>query len=119
MLIVFLCVHVCIVCVHARVLGTVHVQREGVQFAVDHGGRCLIADEMGLGKTIQALAVAAYYKSAWPILVVCMCASNPPPPSSAHVVSYVTRVLRQAACAGGLSVLHTVCLVVAVKLSRG
>jgi SNF2 family DNA or RNA helicase len=28
-------------------------QREGVEFAVRHGGRALIADDMGLGKTVQ------------------------------------------------------------------
>ncbi|KAG5189890.1 hypothetical protein JKP88DRAFT_176450 [Tribonema minus] len=28
-------------------------QREGVRFALERGGRCLIADEMGTGKTIQ------------------------------------------------------------------
>jgi SNF2 family DNA or RNA helicase len=27
-------------------------QRVGVQFGVDHFGRCLIGDEMGVGKTI-------------------------------------------------------------------
>ncbi|KAJ0033911.1 hypothetical protein Pint_24161 [Pistacia integerrima] len=29
-------------------------QRDGVRFALKHGGRVLLADEMGLGKTIQA-----------------------------------------------------------------
>ncbi len=28
-------------------------QREGVRFALRHGGRVLIGDEMGLGKTVQ------------------------------------------------------------------
>jgi hypothetical protein len=28
-------------------------QRQGVKFAVTHGGRALIGDEMGLGKTLQ------------------------------------------------------------------
>ena len=46
-------------------------QREGVAFAVRHGGRCLIADEMGLGKTVQALATALCYPSDWPVLVLC------------------------------------------------
>ncbi|XP_071824908.1 DNA annealing helicase and endonuclease ZRANB3-like isoform X2 [Apostichopus japonicus] len=32
--------------------------------------RCLIGDEMGLGKTIQAISVAYYYRSEWPLLVV-------------------------------------------------
>ena len=41
-------------------------QREGVRFALRHGGRALIGDEMGLGKTVQvvpvlaAMAVGAY-----------------------------------------------------------
>ena len=30
-------------------------QREGVRFALRHGGRALIGDEMGLGKTVQVL----------------------------------------------------------------
>ena len=30
-------------------------QKDGVKFAVESNGRCLIADEMGLGKTVQAL----------------------------------------------------------------
>lgn len=46
-------------------------QREGVQFGVSRDGRCIIADEMGLGKTIQALALAAWYKEDWPLLIVC------------------------------------------------
>ncbi len=46
-------------------------QREGVEFAVNHNGRCLIADEMGLGKTIQAITVARYYREDWPLLIVC------------------------------------------------
>lgn len=31
----------------------------------------MIADDMGLGKTIQAISVACYYRSEWPLLVVC------------------------------------------------
>eukprot|EP01133_Synstelium_polycarpum_P018237 gene18237-21819_t len=46
-------------------------QLRGVHFGVQQRGKCLIADEMGLGKTIQALAIASYYKSHWPILIVC------------------------------------------------
>ncbi|XP_075210490.1 SWI/SNF-related matrix-associated actin-dependent regulator of chromatin subfamily A-like protein 1 isoform X2 [Lycorma delicatula] len=46
-------------------------QIEGIQFAISKNGRCLIADEMGLGKTLQALGVADYYKSQWPLLIVC------------------------------------------------
>ncbi|ELR17128.1 helicase, putative [Acanthamoeba castellanii str. Neff] len=45
-------------------------QREGVMFALQRNGRALIADEMGLGKTLQAIAIAAYYKEDWPVLVV-------------------------------------------------
>ncbi|RZF34038.1 hypothetical protein LSTR_LSTR013433 [Laodelphax striatellus] len=46
-------------------------QIEGVQFGVSKNGRCLIADDMGLGKTIQALGIASYYRSDWPLLIVC------------------------------------------------
>ncbi|XP_053327400.1 DNA annealing helicase and endonuclease ZRANB3 [Spea bombifrons] len=45
-------------------------QREGVKFALQREGRCMIADEMGLGKTIQAIAIAYYYRDEWPLLVV-------------------------------------------------
>ncbi|XP_072300496.1 SWI/SNF-related matrix-associated actin-dependent regulator of chromatin subfamily A-like protein 1 [Eucyclogobius newberryi] len=45
-------------------------QRLGVNFAVWKEGRLLLADDMGLGKTIQAICIAAYYKSEWPLLVV-------------------------------------------------
>ncbi|KAM4538042.1 DNA annealing helicase and endonuclease ZRANB3 [Fundulus diaphanus] len=45
-------------------------QREGVEFALSKGGRCMIADEMGLGKTVQAIAVACAYRQEWPLLVV-------------------------------------------------
>ena len=45
-------------------------QREGVQYGVSRKGRVLIADDMGLGKTVQALALASYYRAAWPVLVV-------------------------------------------------
>lgn len=31
----------------------------------------MIADEMGLGKTLQGLAVACYFSSEWPLLIVC------------------------------------------------
>lgn len=30
-------------------------QRDGVRFALQHGGRVLLADEMGLGKTLQVI----------------------------------------------------------------
>lgn len=46
-------------------------QREGVRFALRHGGRALIGDEMGLGKTVQALAVASAYRDEWPALIIC------------------------------------------------
>lgn len=39
-------------------------------FVIHHGGRALIADDMGLGKTIQAICVACYYRTEWPLLVV-------------------------------------------------
>lgn len=30
-----------------------------------------MADDMGLGKTLQAITVVCYYRSEWPLLVVC------------------------------------------------
>ena len=45
-------------------------QRQGVAFGVAKGGRILIADEMGLGKTLQAIAIAAFYRHDWPVLIV-------------------------------------------------
>lgn len=39
-------------------------------FAVSKQGRLLLADDMGLGKTVQAICIAAYYRSEWPLLVV-------------------------------------------------
>lgn len=45
-------------------------QRDGVRFVLAKGGRALIGDEMGLGKTVQAIAVAAAYRSEWPALIV-------------------------------------------------
>jgi len=45
-------------------------QRDGVKFAVKHGGRALIGDEMGLGKTLQGIAIAKVYESQWPCLVI-------------------------------------------------
>jgi SWI/SNF-related matrix-associated actin-dependent regulator 1 of chromatin subfamily A len=41
-----------------------------IRYGIDKNGRCLIADDMGLGKTFQALAIANYYSSDWPLLVV-------------------------------------------------
>ncbi|XP_041925990.1 SWI/SNF-related matrix-associated actin-dependent regulator of chromatin subfamily A-like protein 1 [Alosa sapidissima] len=45
-------------------------QRVGVNYAVSREGRLLLADDMGLGKTVQAICIAAYYRSEWPLLVV-------------------------------------------------
>uniref|UniRef100_A0A336MKG9 CSON003038 protein n=1 Tax=Culicoides sonorensis TaxID=179676 RepID=A0A336MKG9_CULSO len=44
-------------------------QKEGFYFGVAKQGRVLIADEMGLGKTYQAIALADFYKSDWPLLI--------------------------------------------------
>ena len=41
------------------------------RYCIKRGGRVLIADDMGLGKTLQAIAVMCYYRSEWPLLVVC------------------------------------------------
>ncbi|KAJ3089105.1 hypothetical protein HK102_007195 [Quaeritorhiza haematococci] len=46
-------------------------QVEGVLRAISLNNRVLIADEMGLGKTVQALALCAYNRSMWPVLVIC------------------------------------------------
>ncbi|CAN4095014.1 unnamed protein product [Withania somnifera] len=45
-------------------------QRDGVRFALQHGGRILLADEMGLGKTLQAIAVVSCIRESWPVLVL-------------------------------------------------
>lgn len=45
-------------------------QRTGVEFAIQRGGKALICDDMGLGKTIQGIAVASYYMSEWPCLIL-------------------------------------------------
>lgn len=45
-------------------------QREGVCYGISKNGRCMIADDMGLGKTIQALGIAHYFRSNWPLLIV-------------------------------------------------
>ena len=39
-------------------------------FSIRHDGRVLIADDMGLGKTIQAICVASYYRTEWPLLII-------------------------------------------------
>ncbi|CDW57051.1 SWI:SNF matrix associated [Trichuris trichiura] len=46
-------------------------QKHALRFIISRNGRVLLADEMGLGKTIEALAAAVYYKSEWPLLIVC------------------------------------------------
>ena len=45
-------------------------QRDGVKFAVKHGGRALIGDEMGLGKTLQGIAIAKLFEAEWPCLII-------------------------------------------------
>jgi SWI/SNF-related matrix-associated actin-dependent regulator 1 of chromatin subfamily A len=40
------------------------------RFSIKQNGRVLLADDMGLGKTVQAIAVAAYYRTKWPLLIV-------------------------------------------------
>lgn len=45
-------------------------QKDGVKFGIKKQGRVLLADEMGLGKTIQALAIAFYYHSNFPLLII-------------------------------------------------
>nr|VZI37460.1 unnamed protein product [Spirometra erinaceieuropaei] len=45
-------------------------QREGVRLGLQRGGRILLADDMGLGKTLQGLAIAAAFRSEWPLLIV-------------------------------------------------
>ena len=40
------------------------------RYGVRNNGRLLIADDMGLGKTIQAITLALYYRSDWPLLVI-------------------------------------------------
>ena len=46
-------------------------QTRGVRYVIKLNGRGLIGDEMGLGKTVQALAVAAAFKDAVPVLIIC------------------------------------------------
>lgn len=45
-------------------------QREGIQMALARNGRVILADDMGLGKSIQALGIASYYRTEWPLLIV-------------------------------------------------
>lgn len=46
-------------------------QVNGILFGIQQEGRVLIGDEMGLGKTLQGLALCAFYKQDWPVLVAC------------------------------------------------
>uniref|UniRef100_A0A0N5AS35 SWI/SNF-related matrix-associated actin-dependent regulator of chromatin subfamily A-like protein 1 n=1 Tax=Syphacia muris TaxID=451379 RepID=A0A0N5AS35_9BILA len=46
-------------------------QRKGIIFGIQRRGKLLLADEMGLGKSIQALGIARFFKSDWPLLIVC------------------------------------------------
>ncbi|CAD5115905.1 DgyrCDS4840 [Dimorphilus gyrociliatus] len=58
-------------CIEEKLLNTLMpFQREGVEFVISKNGRGIIADEMGLGKTIQAITLAIFYKSEWPLLVI-------------------------------------------------
>jgi len=41
-----------------------------LSFAIRRKGRVLIADDMGLGKTLQALCIASYYSTEWPLLII-------------------------------------------------
>ncbi|XP_055236818.1 DNA annealing helicase and endonuclease ZRANB3 isoform X7 [Gorilla gorilla gorilla] len=45
-------------------------QKDGIIFALNRNGRCMVADEMGLGKTIQAIGITYFYKEEWPLLIV-------------------------------------------------
>jgi len=45
-------------------------QRQGIALGVKLGGRVMLGDEMGLGKSVQALGIAAFYRSDWPALVI-------------------------------------------------
>lgn len=44
-------------------------QKAGVEYGIDKKGRVLIGDDMGLGKTAQAIALSAYYRNDWPLVV--------------------------------------------------
>lgn len=44
-------------------------QRAGISCGVRYNGRILVGDEMGLGKTIQAIGIARYYQTDWPVVV--------------------------------------------------
>ncbi|KAI8819051.1 P-loop containing nucleoside triphosphate hydrolase protein [Fimicolochytrium jonesii] len=46
-------------------------QKSGLQQIVRRKGKVLLGDEMGLGKTIQAIATCYFYRSEWPVLIIC------------------------------------------------
>ena len=46
-------------------------QRVGARYCVARKGRAMICDEMGCGKTTTAIAVAAHFSDAWPLLIIC------------------------------------------------
>ena len=45
-------------------------QKVGISQAIERGGRLILADDMGLGKSIQAICIACYYRTEWPLLIV-------------------------------------------------
>ena len=45
-------------------------QKAGVSYGIAKNGRFLLGDDMGLGKTPQGIALAAYYKKDWPVVVL-------------------------------------------------
>lgn len=45
-------------------------QKIGISQAINRGGRLILADDMGLGKSIQAICIACYYRTEWPLLIV-------------------------------------------------
>ena len=42
-----------------------------MRYGIANKGKLFIADDMGCGKTVQAIAIAAFYKHEWPVLVIC------------------------------------------------
>jgi SWI/SNF-related matrix-associated actin-dependent regulator 1 of chromatin subfamily A len=51
-------------------LSLYNYQKAGVSYGISKNGRFLLGDDMGLGKTPQGIALAAYYKKDWPVLVI-------------------------------------------------
>ncbi|ODN00238.1 SWI/SNF-related matrix-associated actin-dependent regulator of chromatin subfamily A-like protein 1 [Orchesella cincta] len=76
-------------------------QLEGVMFGVSRKGRCLIGDDMGLGKSIQALGIANYYRTDWPLLIVC--------PSSVRYAwrDYIWKWLPNVVPSGSISIIES------------